>query len=198
MDSLSWKQIGCIIGAGLIGLYALNGPDLTPTVPTTEPETTFATFGPAGETVMRPGITTAEAKAALGGTDYHGAYAVAPDGRSGVWTDAHNLDIARRHALSACGADCRIVADRLPRHRRASQHDTDLSVTLLRALGSNVTGGGLAMARGGASAWGMARRSGRFARAEAGRDAMAGRKSATGSCCPFVRRNVTRPTAYAA
>jgi hypothetical protein len=117
--------------------------------------------GPESEMALAPGLdpdAAARAEAALAAASYHAAYAEGPGGRTGLWTDAHTVALARDHALALCGAGCRVLAELRPRN---APEAAGAGVVVLRpemarrvAAESPFLHDGDALAIGGAGAWG--------------------------------------------
>lgn len=144
-----------IVGAW-IGLYALGYYD---PLPESAPESggVFLYYGPEGETVPEPGINDQNrtaADAALGHAAYYGAFATGPQEQTGVWTGAWTSDLARAHALAMCGPDCRVVAERVPRHRDPERTEPVATAAMARNLGVKWPFTNDYIAIGGAGAWG--------------------------------------------
>ncbi|MEO1579678.1 MAG: hypothetical protein AAFS05_13480 [Pseudomonadota bacterium] len=165
-----------IAGAALAGLFVLGYFDPLPEQDT-QASSAFVYYGPAGETVSIPGAVPADraaAETALEGTDYFGAFAAGPRGRTGLWTQAWTRDLARAYALAACGQGCRIVAERLPLHRDPARDDTIATTAMARNLAVKWPFGHDYIATGGAGAWGhRTKPAGKTGRKRAIRDAAA-------------------------
>lgn len=147
-----------LFGGWLIAHYLSGGFDPVPETSSERGEV-FVYYGPEGETLPTPGTPPAlfeAATRALGNTDYHGAYATGPGGRTGIWTGARTPELARRYALAQCGKGCAVVAERLPLHR----DPTVTAPVLTEAMARNIGGEGPflrdVLAVGGAGAWGYA------------------------------------------
>ncbi len=144
-----------IVGA-LAGLLALGFFDPLPER-SAETEGIYLYYGPEGETVRVDDIPRdiqAKAETALDGADYYGAFAVGSYGKTGVWTGAREPRFARRFALAACGEDCQIVAERLPRHRDPARTEPVATRAMAENLAVNWPFTRDYIALGGAGAWG--------------------------------------------
>ena len=152
------------------GLLALDRQVLRPMPRDAQqmPQQALVFLGDAAQTDFQPGIAPdlrRRAENALAQAAYHAAYAEGPGARHGLWTGAHDADTARRYALAACGAGCRVVAERRPRNMpQASQAETIfLAPGIARRLGDRwpFTSSGHVLAIGGAGAWGTGHGGGR-------------------------------------
>jgi hypothetical protein len=139
------------------------------------PRHTLVYAGPEAITIPGLGLDTdmeARAMAALRDATYHAAYAEGPAGRTGLWTGAHTSELARRYALAACGAECRVLAERRPLQTPdvAAENTLILSHDMASRVGAEwpFLSGGDALAIGGASAWLQPRDAGRGAPARSG------------------------------
>lgn len=72
--------------------------------------------------------------------------------------EAHSLDLARSYALAACGAECRVLAERRPRHALKTPAEGTLILRPEMAQRVGLRGpfmnGGNTLAIGSAGAWG--------------------------------------------
>jgi hypothetical protein len=135
------------------------------------PRHTLVYAGPEAVTIPGLGLDTdmeARAMAALRDATYHAAYAEGPAGRTGLWTGAHTSELARRYALAACGAECRVLAERRPLQTPdvAAENTLILSHDMASRIGAEwpFLSGGDALAIGGASAWGTGHTGGRYSK----------------------------------
>jgi hypothetical protein len=101
----------------------------------------------------------------LDGLPHNAAYAEGPDGRTGVWSGAHSITIAREYALAACGEGCEVRGERRPMYVPEGPEDGLLLLLpdTARRIGEEwpFSGSGNALAVGGASAWGTGHALGR-------------------------------------
>lgn len=126
--------------------------------PSAEKGGVFLYYGEDGQTQPAPGLSPALAdvtRAALRDTDYFGAFATGPEGRSGLWTGARTLALARTYALARCGEGCAVVAERVP----VAWDRTRIEPLLTPTMARNVAGLNQPYTRhivvvGGANAWG--------------------------------------------
>lgn len=126
--------------------------------PSPEKGGAFLYYGEDGQTLPDTGLDPARAeitRAALRDTDYFGAFAIGPEGRSGLWTGARTLALARSYALAQCGTGCTIAAERVP----AGWDRTRSEPVLTPPMARNVAGLNRPYTRhiivvGGANAWG--------------------------------------------
>ena len=132
------------------------------------PRQTLAQPGPEGVTVLAPDIDPeagARAEAALADVAWHAAYAEGPEGRSGVWTAAHTIELARDYALAACGEGCSVLAERRPLHAPDGPglRTILLQPEMTRRIGRQgpYLGRAHILAIGGAGAWGTGHDAGR-------------------------------------
>lgn len=155
-NDITLKQAAAITVAALVGLFALGFFDPLPE-PAQQTDGVFLYYGAEGETVVEPNVSgrvRAAAEDALETADYFGAFAVGPGGKQGVWTSAWTADLARSYALAACGQDCRVVAERLPRYRDASRSEPIATTAMARNLAVKWPFTKDYVAIGGAGAWG--------------------------------------------
>jgi hypothetical protein len=173
---LTLKQALAIV---VLSLMALSATGYFAALPerSDDPRSAFIYYGPEGETVTARGATmqTFEAaKAALEKADYFGAVAFGPSGRVGLWTGALTPELAQEFALAACGADCTVVAQRLPLHRDPEQTGPVATRAMAENLAVKWPFTRDVLATGGAGAWGHRSVSaGKAGRKSAMRDAAA-------------------------
>lgn len=159
IKSIDPRSLLAII-AVVLGLPALYFLGYFEPMAEPSPETggVFLYYGEEGQTLPASDLAPSAAdltRAALQGTDYFGAFAVGPEGRSGLWTGARTLALARAYALARCGDGCSIVAERLP----VAWDRTRSEPVLTPAMARNVAGLSRPYTRhlvvvGGANAWG--------------------------------------------
>ena len=153
-------QLLVVIVAFVLGLPALYllGYFEPLAEPSPEKGGDFLYYGDVGQTLPVADLAPAASeltRAALRDTDYFGAFAIGPKGRSGLWTGARTLALARTYALARCGNGCKVVAERVP-----FVWDRTRSEPLLTpAMARNVAGLTRPYTRhlvvvGGANAWG--------------------------------------------
>ncbi len=155
-NALSLQNAVIVIGFCLVGLAALGFFKPTPERAALT-DGVFVYFGPEGETVFVADVVHSvklEAERALSGADYFGAFAAGPYGRTGVWTGARSLELARRFAHADCGQGCQIIADRLPLHRDADRDEPIATAAMVRNLMMRWPFTDDYIALGGAGAWG--------------------------------------------
>jgi hypothetical protein len=162
-----------LIGFGILtfAVLIIDPPERWPAPYPREdlPRHTLVYAGPEAVTITSLGLDAAaeaRATAALEGTSYHAAYAEGPEGRQGQWSGAHTPELARSHALAACGAECRVLAERRPLQSiETPEGDTlILSTGMARRIGERwpYVSGRHALAIGGAGAWGTGHSGGRM------------------------------------
>ncbi len=156
-NDLTVKQAAVIVVMGLVGLYFTGYYDPLPEQSSTESDGIFVYYGPEGETIPNQGVDPEHVKvaeAALSSSDYYGAFAVGPRGRTGVWTGAYSIELANSYAVAACGTDCVVVAERLPLHRDPSRSEPVLTTAIARNLAVKWPFTDDYIALGGAGSWG--------------------------------------------
>ena len=153
-----------------LGLLALNLPDRSAAAQSAQamPRHTLAYPGAEGVTILALDLdpsAEARAGAALDGVAFHAAYAEGPEGRSGLWTAAHTVELAHQYALAACGEGCRVLAERRPLHAPEAPGIRTLIVQPEMARRIGLRGPfireGNSLAIGGAGAWGTGHAGGR-------------------------------------
>lgn len=157
LDARAWLLIVCVpLWFPLAYYWGYFAPQAEPSP---EEGGVFLYYGEHGQTLPDTGLDPAQAdvtRAALRDTDYFGAFAIGPEGRSGLWTGARTLALARSYALAQCGAGCTIAAERVPAGWDATRSEPVLTPPMAR----NVAGlnrpyeGHHIVVVGGANAWG--------------------------------------------
>lgn len=156
-NSVTLIQSAVLILLGFVGLYAVGYFDPLPPRAATQANGVFLYYGEAGETIPAEDAESSHfevAQTALADADYYGAFAVGPNGRTGVWTGAYTRDLAQRYAVASCGTDCTVVAERVPLHRDTSRDEPVLTSAMARNLAVQWPFTNDYIALGGAGSWG--------------------------------------------
>lgn len=147
--------IACALGVPALYFLGYWAPQAEPAP---EKGGAFLYYGEEGQTLPTPGLSPSAAdvtRAALRDTDYFGAFAIGPQGRTGLWTGARTLSLARSYALARCGDGCSVVAERVPAGWDRTRSEPVLTPAMARnAAGLSPPFTHHLVVVGGANAWG--------------------------------------------